>query len=427
MKINEELLGFIWKYRKLPTTLFTTEGEPIQIISPGEKNTDAGPDFFGAKIQLGDTIWAGNVEIHVKSSDWAKHKHKGNPQYESIILHVVYDNDAPHLHVETKALATIELKSHLNNELLSRYEDLISSTSWIPCQNNLKLVEQMTIKPWLSKITEERLDQKTHEIRSILQQTTMDWETAFFIKLASCFGFKLNNAAFELLARSIPLKHLLRHSDNLQQVEALLFGQAGLLRNGFVDDYAKALYKEYLFLSHKYSLSPIDPMVWKFMRTRPGNFPTIRIAQFANILTIMKPLLTEMFGSASLSSLQKLLQVKTSTYWNTHYNFDRLAETHSVHAIGSSAIDNLIVNAIVPFVYLYGKFHNKSSFTEAAITMLKQISPEDNHIIRKWKTLKIVPENALESQALIELFNEYCSNKKCLFCSIGASLLLDVH
>jgi hypothetical protein len=425
-QIYEDLLGFVWQYRKLPLSLKTTDEQQIEIFHPGQKNTDSGPDFFGAKVKIGETIWAGNIEFHVKTTDWVRHRHQNDPAYESVILHVVFEHDLPK-HEMVQNIPILELKKYISKELIDRYYSLLSETTWIPCQNNLVHVEQITLKPWLHRIAIERLEHKTQQIREMLAVTRMDWETTFFHWFSSCFGFKLNNTGFLLLARSIPFKVLMKHQDNLFQTEALLFGQAGLLLNMFQDNYAKSLKKEYVFLAEKYGLTPIDPKVWKFMRTRPGNFPTIRISQLANILTRINSLLSEMFSDARHDKIKKLLSSETSEYWKNHYHFDKITEPEKTRQLGKLAIDNLIVNAIVPFVFLYGDFHGNQKFKDAAISMLEHILPEDNHIIKSWNKLNIIAENAAESQALIELFNNYCSLKKCLSCSIGASLLLDVN
>lgn len=425
-KIYEDLLCFVWQYRKIPISLQTITGEQVKIINPGIKNNDSGPDFFGAKIQIGETTWAGNIEIHIKSSDWQKHKHHKNSAYDSVILHVVYEYDKPTVDNIIEDIPTIELKQFINKELIDKYKDLINSISWIPCEKNLNDVEQITIKPWLSRIMVERLEKKTDIIKEILAQNKMDWETSFFYWFSSCFGFKLNNEAFLMLAKSIPFKTIMWHQNNLFQIEALLFGQAGLLRKNFKDEYPKKLKKEYDFLAEKYKLTPLDPKIWKFMRTRPGNFPTIRISQLANILTKIKILLFEMINSSNYNKLKILLKTESSEYWKSHYNFEKKSDNIKQKKLGSLGVDNLIINAIVPFIFLYGKFHDKEKIQNSAISILENIKPEENHIIKKWGNLGIKADNSLESQALIELFNSYCTNKKCLSCSIGASLLIEL-
>lgn len=424
-KIYEDLLSFVWQYRRIPMKLKTTQGDDLEIIHPGVKNTDSGPDFFGAKVKIEDTIWAGNIEIHVKASDWLLHNHHKDSLYDSVILHVVFEDDLSQTD-SLKKIPVLELKNHISGKLIDTYYDLITNATWIPCQNNLKSVEQIVVKPWLSRITVERLQNKTSHIRDILAGTNMDWETSFFQWFSSCFGFKLNNQGFLMLARSIQYKILMKHQNNLFQIEALLFGQAGLLKQMYKDEYSTKLKKEYDFLAVKYNLTPLDPKVWKFMRTRPGNFPTVRISQLAHIITRMNHLLAEMFSTVDLKKIHHYLNSEASDYWMTHYHFGKISESPKSKKLGNNAIDNLIINAVVPFVFLYGEFHDNQKFRDAAISILEHIKAEDNHILKKWKTLNIQADNAAESQALIELFNEYCLEKKCLNCSIGASLLLDI-
>jgi hypothetical protein len=411
-RIYEDLLSFVWQYRKLPLELSTTEGETLEIHLPGNKNNDAGPDFFGAKIKIGETLWAGNVEIHVKTSDWLKHGHHHNPAYESVILHVVYENDEKQIPEKLSKIPVLELKPYISSKLVDKYYRLMASASWIPCQENLSSVQQMSLKPWLSVITEERLKSKTHTIREMLAVSKMDWENTFFQWFSSCFGFKLNNDAFLMLARSVPFKVLMKHRDNLQQLEAILFGQSGLLLNMHKDHYAKALKKEYDFLALKYQLHAIDPKVWKFMRTRPGNFPTVRISQLSGILSVMDQLLAEMFGKVNPATIKKLLNSEASEYWQSHFHFGKSSDSSRPKHLGNLATENLIINAVVPFVYLYGDFHDNPEIKKAAIRMLEQIKAEENHILKKWKSLNIVADNAAESQALIELYNSYCRAEK---------------
>jgi len=424
--MKEDLLHFIWQYRKLPLQLKTTEGLSVDILHPGEKNTDAGPDFIGAKIRIGDTIWAGNVEIHVNASDWMVHKHQFNKAYENVILHVVYVADRNDVVKTNGIMPMLELKDYIEQDIIEKYTLLGANKTWIPCESNLRYVRQITVKPWLARVAVQRLEKKTDAIRSLLAQTKMDWETSFFIWFSSCFGFKLNNDAFSLLAKSIPLKTLVRHQNQIFQIEAMLFGQAGLLSDKFHDEYPVKLQQEYQYLSIKYGLQPMEGKIWKFMRTRPGNFPSMRIAQLAQIVMKMNMLLAEIFGNSDVNTIRQILSVEVSDYWKTHYVFDKQTAQIKSARLGLSAIQNLIINGIVPFVFLYGKFHDKQNIQDKAIEILEQIPAEDNQIIKNWKKLQIIPANACESQGLIELFNTYCNVKKCLSCSIGASLLLDI-
>ncbi len=426
--MNEDFLHFIWQYQKIPINIKTTDGISIDVLHPGEKNTNAGPDFIGAKIKIGDTIWAGNVEIHVNLSDWTLHKHQFDKAYENVILHVVYEaKDKNNIQTQYGEIPTLELKKYIDKELINRYNNFITNTqNWIPCETNLENVKQIFVKPWLTRVAIQRLENKTDAIRSLLAQTKMDWETSFFIWITTYFGFKLNNDAFAILARTIPLKMLLRHQNQIFQIEAILFGQAGLLSDELHDEYSMQLQQEYKYLAIKYNLKPIEKKVWKFMRTRPSNFPTIRIAQLAQIVVKINMMLAEIFGDADMNKISDMLNVEVSDYWQTHYTFDKASSQSKPKRIGTAAIQNLIINGIVPFVFLYGKFHDKANIQDKTIEILESLPAEDNRIIKNWKKLNIKPTNACESQGLIELYNSFCSKKKCLSCSIGASLLLDI-
>lgn len=398
----------------------------MKVIHPGILNNDSGPDFFGARVEIGDTVWAGNVEIHVKSSDWLKHGHQNNPAYHSVILHVVYEHDME-ITRQSQIIPVLEMKEFISQNLIDTYYALLASAAWIPCNNNLKDIRNISIKPWLSILIEERLTRRTTQIRDLFAANAMNWEESFYQWLASYMGFNLNNEAFLILARSIPLKILMKHKNSKFQVESLLFGQSGLLFSAINDEYSISLKKEYSFLARKYDLTPLQPTVWKFMRTRPGNFPTIRIAQFADILTRISSLLSEILGNANSVAIRKNLSTEVSPFWHNHYQFGKPLEKQHPNSIGKQGIDNLIINAVVPFIYLYGKFHDNQTHWEKGLRILKQMEPENNIIIRNWGKLNIKVENASESQALIELYKTYCTPKRCLSCSIGATLLPDVH
>jgi hypothetical protein len=424
-KIYEDLLSYLWQTRKFSHPAFTTDGHSVEIIHPGSLNNDSGPDFFGARLKIGNTIWAGNVEIHVKSSDWLKHGHHNNPAYDSVIMHVVYEHDADIVR-QSQIIPVLEMKKFISQNLIDSYYALLASPSWIPCNNNLKDIGTISIRPWLSSLCEERLTRKTIQIRDLFASNAMNWEESFYQWLASCMGFNLNNNAFLMLARSIPFKTLMKHRNNKLQLESLLFGQSGLLLQTANDEYATRLKKEYLFLSGKYSLTPLQPTVWKFMRTRPGNFPTIRIAQFADVLSRTNSILGEILGKACLKDIRTMLTAEVSPYWHRHYHFGKPFEKPHSNVLGKQGIDNLIINAVVPFIYLYGKFHDNQVHWQKALQILKQLEPENNIIIRNWKGLNIGADNASESQALIELYKMYCLPKRCLACSIGATLLPDI-
>ncbi len=424
-KIIEDLLSYIWEHRKFPQQLQTIGGKDLEVIHQGTLNKDSGPDFSGARIKLENTLWAGNVEIHIKTSNWLKHRHQNNEAYKSVILHVVYEHDTD-IEEHFDKIPVIELKPYINKEYIDTYYSLVSSSSWIPCSNILKSLKHIFVKPWLGKLLKERLERKTDQIRKLMDSNNMCWEETFYQWIASAMGFRLNNDAFLLLARSIPLRIILWHRTNRFQTEALLFGQSGLIPINSSEEYPSALKKEYSFLKTKYSLTPINATTWKFMRTRPGNFPTVRIAQFADILTRISSLLSEILGSADLITIRKILSADASSYWTNHYSFGGSTSSKSINTMGKQATDSLIINVVIPFIYLYGNFHKQHSRIENAIRILEQTDPEDNSIIRKWKSFHIHAENASETQALLELHSSYCTLKKCLSCSIGATLFPDI-
>jgi hypothetical protein len=419
--MTEDLLHFIWKFQLFNKQLKTVSGQAIEVIHPGSYNTNAGPDFFNAKIKIGETLWAGNVEIHVKSSDYIKHQHHQDKAYQNIILHVVYENDT---HQQEEAnFPVLEIRNYFSNQIAEIYHQFLQSKTWIPCENNLKNVSQLNITSWLQRLAVERIERKAKETKQLLLQFNKDWEHVFFIQLAKAFGFKVNTAAFELWAKSLPYHLLLKHRNNSLQVEALIFGQAGFLEDDFSDDsYYIALKNEYAFLRTKYHLKPIDKHLWKFLRLRPRNFPTIRLAQLAEIIKKQANLFSAFIEAENIQSLIKLLNVQVAEYWQNHFEFGK-DSTPLKKTLGLKSAHSIIINAIVPILFAYSNYSGKEELKEKAIEFLEHIEPEKNSIINNWMELGIKPQSALESQALLELKNEYCSQKKCLNCSIGNAIL----
>lgn len=420
--MNEDFLNYIWKFQLIEQNIFCIDGTPLQIIQPGERNLNSGPDFFNARIRIAETIWAGNVEIHVNSSDWIKHGHYLDPVYDNIILHVVFNHDQEIVRQNKQPIPTLELKRKFNKSVFDKYSAFLLSKKWIPCQDLIGLVNYFDLHIFFDALMAERLEQKAGIINQELLQTKQDFQEVFYRKLARNFGFKVNADAFELLAKSLPLKIIFKHKDNLLQIEALLFGQAGLLEGTITDNYPNLLKTEYQFLSDKYALKCIDHKIWKFMRLRPANFPTIRIAQFANLLNVSSALLTRILEMKNLQDVVNLFRVETSEYWRTHYQFD-IATERKNRLVGSASINLIIINTIVPFLFVYGKNKADESLREKALLWLEQIRAEYNQIIRHFKELNIKPQNAMQSQALIQLKTNYCDSKRCLECRIGHVLL----
>ncbi len=420
--MTEDFLHYVWKYKAFNLSgLKTLEGETIQIIKTGEHNQDEGPDFFNTRLKIGTTTWAGNIEIHLKSSDWRKHLHNNNGNYNNLILHLVYENDEDIAHTG-KPVATAELKTLIDKNLLNKYNQLLYAKQWIPCANQLKTVSTFTLNNWLERLLIERLERKAKTISSLLELNKNNLEETFYINLARNFGMKVNAVPFELLAKSLPNSFLGKHKSSLFQVEALLFGQSGLLEKQFKDDYPNQLKKEYEFLQKKFSLQPIEAHLWKFLRLRPVNFPTVRIAQLASLIHNSSGLFSKIMEAQKVEELRKLLIAETSDYWNTHYVFDKASPMQKKN-LGSVAIDNILINSIVPFMFVYAGYKGLEEYKDKAVAFLEQLGSEKNNIIERFTELGLKSLHASNSQSLLELKNEYCSFKKCLNCGIGISLL----
>ncbi len=430
--MQEEFLHYLWKYRLFDNTnLQTEEGEELQIIKTGEHNLDSGPDFFNARIKIGKTTWAGNVEIHVNASDWENHKHHHDKAYDNVILHVVYKNDKivkrrnsrPDDPVgRAEIIPTLELKSKIPLVVYKKYTQFKNSKGWIPCGSMVASVDKFTLHSWIDRLLVERLEQKTQPIIDALKINKNNWERVFYQKLARNFGLKVNSDPFEILARSLPHAILAKHKNNLLQIESLLFGVAGLLEKEFKDEYPNQLKKEFTFLKKKYKLKSMDASLWKFMRLYPPNFPTIRISQFANLIYASSHLFSKLVELNSSKKIAALFEVKTSDYWLTHYRFDKSSPKRK-KTLGKESINNILINTVAPFLFVYGKKKDQEKICESALKMLEEINSENNSIISKWIGIGLKPKNAYESQAMLQLKNEYCSNKRCLECAVGAKLL----
>jgi len=419
--MKESILHYVWQNRLFTAhDLKTTVGEKLEIIDVGRNNTDAGPDFFNAKIRIGETLWAGNVEIHTLSSDWYKHNHQSDKRYDSIILHVVTHADGIVCRADGQPIAQFELK--YPQQIDTNYDRLFSEQKWIPCSDKINLVPSIFVQSWKSALLSERLEQKMNSIETLLNENNQHWEEAFYITLARNFGFGTNNQAFESLAKSISLAVLGKHKDNITQLEALLFGQAGLLDQEKQDEYSIKLKKEYDFLQVKYDLHPINGSQWKLLRLRPDNFPYVRIAQFAALIHTSTKLFSKILDHPNIETLRKLFENEPSAYWNSSYLFGNKSKTH-VKKLGALSIDGILINTVVPFLFCYGYHKNNDDLKNRAIQLLEDIPAERNSIINGWLELGVKTENAYDSQALIQLKRQYCNEKKCLRCRIGHKVL----
>ena len=411
---TEKLLQYIWQFQYFnKSELKTTTGDDIEIISAGAINKHQGPDFTNAKIRINNAVVAGSIEIHLKTSLWKKHKHHIDPNYKNVVLHVVFEND---LEI-TDQLPLLELNTRIPKLLLSNYQHLMSNDSFIPCAGSISTVKEITWHAWKERLLAERLIRKSKAVFSHLQKNNSHWEETFWWLLARNFGIKINADAFEQMAQSIPLNILAKHKYQIHQLEALLFGQVGLLNDSFKESYPQLLQKEYKFLRSKYNLVPNHTPV-HFLRMRPLNFPTIRLAQLAMLVQNSNHLLTKILEADTVTEISKWLSVTPNDYWHYHYQFDVLSEFKQ-KKLGSNMIENILINTVVPVVFAYGHHHNDDKFKTRALGWLEQLKAEQNTITDGFSQLSIKSKSAYDSQAIIELKNEYCNHKRCLECSVG--------
>jgi len=419
----ETLLHYVWKYKLYnPETLVTLSGNPVLVIDQGVHNTHAGPDFFNAKIRIGNEIWAGNVEIHSYASDWMKHGHHTDKAYNSVILHVVEHSNAEVYAEDGHLISQLILK--IPEKIRENYEYLLSRETFVPCLSQIRDVPKLYLTDWMNALLVERLGRKTDDLQKLLKDYKGDWGEVFYITLSRNFGFGINNDAFERLAKNLPLKLILKHKDSALQVEALFFGQAGLLNEDSEakDDYYRFLQKEYDFLRKKYDLKPLEAHIFKNLRMRPNSFPHIKIAQLAALVRTQEALFSKMFELEDTQSLRNLFMSELTEYWNTHYLFGKNSPKRK-KLIGLSAQNVILINTVVPVLFAYGRAKKQSYLQEKAIRLLDLIKPESNYIINEFAKVGICPCHAGDSQALIQLQKEYCEKKKCIFCRIGHKLL----
>jgi hypothetical protein len=420
--MNEQFLSFIWKHRLFSGDLVTSGGVPVSVLKPGEQNSHSGPDFFNALIRIGETLWAGNVEIHVRASDWYRHHHHSDKAYGNVILHVVYEADMDIITPDLTTIPTLELKSNTDELVMKRYLGFRNSRMSIPCGKSIGDVNPVTLTGWLDRMLVQRLEHKSLMIAQALDVNRNDWEDAFYQLLARNFGFNVNAGPFEMLARCLPRQLLLRHASQPHQIESLVFGQAGFLETEFNDEYPRLLQSEYRFLSRKYGLLPLDRHIWKLLRMRPANFPTIRLSQFANLIASGSISLSKLLENPNIPEIHRILQVQASPYWNTHFMFDKPSRFGN-RFMGDASIRNIIVNTVAPFLFYFGRHRQENEICEQAFTLLRDTPTESNHILDEWRRLGVTSINAFTGQALIGLYNDLCSKKKCLICALGTEIL----
>lgn len=416
--MTERLLQYIWQFQYYNRNdLQTDEGEQLQIIHPGSFNTNQGPDFTDAKIKIDDTTWAGSVEIHINTSDWKNHKHSGDKNYKNVILHVVWQHDT-NLNLPC---STLILEDKVPKLLLSKYDELMNTDNFIACEKHIHQINSLTWQSWKERLLVERLEKRTQDILELLQKSNNHWEEIFWWLLARNFGIKLNSIAFERIAQSIPINILAKHKDQIHQLEALLFGQAGLLDEVFTEDYPILLQKEYSFLKKKYNLQKIEGSMI-FLRMRPSNFPTVRLAQLAMLVHSSLHLFSKIKESSDVKSIKQLLEVTANDYWHYHYVFDETSAFKKKN-LGEQMIENILINTVVPILFAYGHHYQEVMYKDKALQWLEDIKAEKNSISKGFEALQVENKTAFDSQALIQLKNEYCNKKRCLDCSVGNKLL----
>lgn len=424
--MKEEFIHFIWKNSLYKKDLSCTEsGTEINVIDSGTHNRDSGPDFFNSRIQIGNTEWAGNVEIHINASDWYRHKHNLDHSYDNTILHVVVNNDSV---VETASGIKPEtFIIEWDMAMEQRYNDFLVNPEVIACGRYLHLLPAFVKRHWMSRMAVGRLEEKLDKLSEVLYVTGNDWDETFYRILSKYFGLKVNSDPFYLLSCQLPLKIIRKHLDNREQVEALLFGQAGMLEPGvfdseIYDEYYIRLLKEYRLLRQKYSLKPVDPWMWKYHRLRPVNFPTIRISQLAGLLSSGHSLFSSLKSHINTDELVKIFSCTASSYWNNHYTFGKYKRGNKKQS-GKVMSELLLINTLVPLLFLYGRYTGEDKYCNRAIEILDGVKPENNRITRQWSDTGINASSALESQGLIHLYNEYCKNRRCLDCQYGSKLI----
>lgn len=415
--MKEEFIYYLWENRLLHLDLKTTDNEDITILSVGIRNHDSGADFVNARIKIGDALWAGQVEIHVRASDWFKHNHHNDANYDSVILHVVYENDTDSLKIPT-----LEIKDKFDISIFHKYNWFFGSRNWIPCGEFVGGVQNFTLISWLDRMLVEHLENECKDLDFKLKNNQYDWEQAFYQRLMRYFGLKVNNDSFEYLSRILPLNLLLRHRDNDIYIESMMFGCAGFLERDFEEDYPSLLKRDFMMLRSKFGLKVMPLSNWKFLRLRPPNFPTIRIAQLAKIITKNGNMFSKIRDADDIQEIKDLFDIELNSYWDNHFQFDKTSKVERRKILGKTAVDLIIINAIVPMLFYYGHTHSLESYKEKAMSFLEQIEAEDNLIIRNFQKSGIVLQNAFQTQAILYMYKYYCKRRRCLECRIYSVL-----
>ncbi len=426
--MKEEFLHFLWKYGLYhQESLRTTDGYKIEVLYPGDYNRDSGPDFFNARIRYRDIEWAGNVEVHAKASHFNLHGHNRDHAYDNVILHVVAVNDCQVYSASGTAITTVEIA--FDSFIYQKYLNLVNNPCSIACQEEISSVSNFYVRHWLNVLVVERLEEKYRMVAKMFEETGNDWEEVLYRMISRYFGFRVNAEPFEMLASALPFRIIRKHADNRLQVEALLFGTAGLLTEGLFrdaisDEYYRELLREYYILRTKYSLKLLHGWIWKFNKLRPVNFPTIRLSQLAGMLCVAGGLFSRVLETKEIHELRNLFSVSASKYWDTHYIFGKVSKEEKKNT-GELATGIIIINAVVPVLFTYGKIKDKIEYCSRSLDFLENSSPEDNRIIREWKAAGLIANSAFDSQGLLQLRTAYCNKRKCIHCRIGNKLILN--
>lgn len=419
----EKLMQYVWKHRLWRSEdMVTNTGKKVRVVDPGLLNTDAGPDFFNAKIEIDGHMWVGNVEMHYRATDWKRHHHDSDKAYDSVILHVVAKDDAPVRRTNGELIPQLVLE--VSPQFNADYASLVGATIEVPCATKIKQVPHLTIVEWVEGLAFERLHGKVERIHQLLDSFNGSWEDVCYVTLARNFGFGINNDAFERLARRTPLRLLGKHSDSVLQIEALLFGQAGMLdaQKPGMDSYYNQLCTEYAFLSNKFQLTPMEKESWKLFRIRPQNFPYRRIAMLAQFIEGGFRMMNRILEAEGEKEMRALFEVELSGYWTKHYTFGKPNE-RATSTLSRSSIDIILINTVAPLLYAYGELTGNYEMTDKAIKLLEDLRAESNSIVSHFVAYGIDCPDALTSQALVQLKREYCDARKCIYCKIGHHLL----
>jgi hypothetical protein len=420
--MKEDFLHYLWKFKKFDTlNLRTSIDEQITISNVGQYHELAGPDFFNAQITIGDQMWAGNVEIHLKSSDWYAHHHERDPAYENVILHVVWEHDTEIYRKNNTEIPVLEIKKYVDQDTIANYQSLMLPKAWIFCEKQLMDISPFVLKNWQERLFFERLERKSKPVFELLQHTNNDWEAVLFCLLAKNFGLNTNGEAFLKIATAIPFSIIRKESVEVENLESLLFGNAGLLKDDKEDNYYKDLKFRYDYLVQKYQIVKTSCTTVQFFKHRPDNFPTIRFSQLANLYHSHQNLFSELSSIRSIKAIYELFQVSASSYWQAHYQFDK-ESSKKTKMLSKAFIDLVIINTVIPIQFAYAKTRGVD-IAEDLMRLLNEVAPEKNAIMDKFISFGMQLESAFETQAMLQLKNEYCSKSRCLACSIGMELM----